>query len=486
MIREAIEMLSSWGSLDTWIVIASAMTSMSCCVPGVFLLVRRQSMLGDTLSHTALPGITLGFLAALWLREQQWLSDEEFTDSRHAIVVAGAMVVGVLSAMLTELVQKLGRVDANAALGVVFTSVFALGLILLRKFADRVDLDPNCVLYGTIETTTTDLFGDTGIPRAVVVNGAMLAGNLFLTVLFFKELRITAFDPAFARTVGIHTAVVQYCLTAITAATLVAAFESVGSILVIAMLVGPAATARLLTDRIRTMIWLSLGTACLAALLGHVAAITVPAIVFSRLGFTTVIDASTAGTTAVACGTLFVLAALFGPRYGILSRWLRRWRMALTVASEDILGQLYRLEESSTAAKGSLSARTASTLQRIAWYRLRWNGEITWSGTAWQLTSSGYSHAEQLVRAHRLWESYMAKHFELPEDHLHDTAERVEHFIDRAMRGELASELAAPGLDPHGRAIPSESPPHAAPRADTSEVADHVAASSSRQSPPNG
>jgi len=455
MIREILDVLATWGALDSWIVITSALASMSCAVPGVFLLVRRQSMLGDTLSHTALPGITLGFLAALWLREHNWLSEDAFTNSRHLIIVAGAMVIGVLSAMLTELVQKLGRVDANAALGVVFTSVFAIGLLLLRKFADQVDLDPDCVLYGTIETTITDTVGQTGIPRAVVVNGCMLVGNLLLTALFFKELRITAFDPAFATAAGIYAVVVQYCLTAVTAATLVAAFESVGSILVIAMLVGPAATARLLTDRIGKMILLSLVVAAAAAIVGHVSAITLPGIIFRRIGFPSVIDASTAGMTAVACGFLFAVTALIGPRYGILSQLLRRWRMALIVAAEDILGQLYRAEESQAPFAPS-SVAVSDKLRRVAWRWLQWKQEVARNGAGWRLTESGRLHAEQLVRSHRLWEAYMAKHFELPDSHLHQTAERVEHFIDQKMRGELASELATPGTDPHGRIIPSE------------------------------
>lgn len=455
MIREMMDVLSTWSSLDTWIVIVSALASMSCAVPGVFLLVRRQSMLGDTLSHTALPGITLGFLAALWLHEHEWLSDQGFANSRHVIIVIGAMVIGILAAMLTELVQKLGRVDANAALGVVFTSVFAMGLLLLRRFADRVDLDPDCVLYGTIETTVTDVVGQTGIPRAVLVNGVMLVGNLLLTMLFFKELRITAFDPAFATATGIRAIIVQYCLTAVTAATLVAAFESVGSILVIAMLIGPAASARLLTDHIGKMIALSLAIAAMAALVGHAAAITLPGILFRRIGFPSVIDASTAGMTAVACGFLFAVTAFIGPRYGILSQLVRRWRMALTVTAEDLLGQLYRSEESQTLfVPGSVGV--SDNLRALAWRWLQWNGEVDKNGMGWRLTAAGRSHAEQLVRSHRLWESYMAKHFELPDTHLHETAERVEHFIDKEMRGELASELATPGTDPHGRAIPSE------------------------------
>ena len=451
MIEELQTILSGWGSLDTWIVVTSAIASMSCAVPGVFLLVRRQSMLGDTLSHTALPGIAIGFLVAMWLRHQGWLSDEGYANSRHLIIVVAAMGVGVLASVLTETVQKLGRVEGNAALGVVFTSMFAFGLLLVRKFADQVDLDPDCVLYGTIETTVVDVVGETAIPRAVLVNGSVLAINLLLTVVFFKELRVSAFDPAFATTMGINATAMHYALTAVTAATLVAAFESVGSILVIAMLVGPPATARLLTDSMRKTVMLSLVIASLAAVIGHVSAITVPPILFRRLGFPTVVDASTAGMTAVACGLLFTIAVFCSPRYGIISRIIRRFRLAIQVAAEDILGQMYRAEESHVPAR--IPANRRSWLARLS---LQWQGSISGHENQWQLTNQGRIRAEKLVRAHRLWESYMAKHFEIPEDHLHETAERVEHFINRDMRVELASELATPDVDPHGRTIPSE------------------------------
>lgn len=456
MIREFLQVLETWSSLDTWIVVTSVVASMSCAIPGVFLLVRRQSMLGDTLSHTALPGIALAFLTAIWLRDRGWLDDATYVNSRHLILVTGAMLIGVLASFLTETVQKLGQVEANAALGVVFTSLFAVGLLMVRRFADRIDLDPDCVLYGTIETTVVDTIAGTPIPRAAVINGAVLLLNLLLTVVFFKELRLSAFDAAFATTMGIPPTVMHYTLTAVTAATLVAAFESVGSILVIAMMVGPVATARLLTDGLRSMVVWSLLVAAVAAIVGHVAAITLPGILFRRLGFATVTDASTAGMTAVACGVLFFAAALFGPRYGVMCRLVRRTRLAIQVAGEDILGLLYRGEEARAAKEMEPPFGRVGRLRRFAILWLRWKGEVSRVERTWRLTSVGRHHAELLVRSHRLWETYMAKHFELPDDHLHETAERVEHFIDQDLRVRIAAELAAPSRDPHGREIPTE------------------------------
>jgi len=455
MIAEAIATLAEWSLLDTWIVVIAAVAAMACSVPGVFLLVRRQSMLGDTLSHTSLPGIAVGFLVSIWLREQGWLSDEAYENSRHFIAALGAMAAGVLAAVLTELIQKAGRVEASAALGVVFTSLFAVGLLLVRLFADRVDLDPDCVLYGSLEASATDMFGQTEIPRAVVINGSMLLANLLLVAVFFKELRLCAFDPTLATTQGIPATALHYALTATTAATLVAAFESVGSILVIAMLIVPAATARLLTDRLWKMVALGLLIASLGAVLGHTAAITLPTMALRPLGFALAVDASSAGMTAVAAGSLFCLALFFSPRYGLLSRVWHRYWLSLQVAADDLLGLLYRRQERTHGLVAQADLAPVSRWQRVALAWLIRKKEVEQLAEGWRLTDRGRRHAEQLVRSHRLWESYMAKHFGLPGDHLHQTAERVEHFIDREMRAEMAAELAA-SVDPHGREIPSE------------------------------
>ena len=463
MITEFTDKLSVWGPLDTWIVITAALAAMACALPGTFLLIRRQSMMGDALSHTTLPGIVLAFLLAQWLRHSGWLSHEAYDTARHAILFTGAIAMGILSAALTEWIQQLGKVESTAALGVVFTTLFACGLLLVRLTADSVHIDPDCVLYGNIETVVMDTVGTTPIPRAAVANGLVLALNLALVTIFFKELRISAFDPALGTTLGVNAQLMHYGLMSVTAGTLVSAFESVGSILVIAMLIAPAATAHLLTDRLSTMISVCLGVAALSAILGHVLAITLPPMIFSRVGFDTVVDASTSGMMAVAAGLLFVTAMLFGPRYGVVSKLIDRLRLRLTIAAEDILGLLYRLEEQHLSCQSATKVRsfaqhmgTGPFWTRLAISRLVWSGQISSTSAGYQLTDTGRQRAGQLVRSHRLWESYLAKHFDLPSDHLHAPAGRVEHYLDPELRDKLAVELDTPQKDPHGRAIPRE------------------------------
>ena len=457
MISEILTNLSRWGPLDTWIVVTGGLAAMACALPGCFLVLRRQSMMGDALSHTSLLGVVLAFLFAHSMQVAGLISAEAYGATRHAIMFGGAMLIGVLAAMFTEWIQQFGRVEASAALGVVFTVMFAAGLLLIRVAADSIHIDPDCVLYGTVETSYIGV----GVPRVAVVNGVMLIVNLLLVMLFFKELRISAFDPGLATTLGINARVMHYAMMAVTAATVVAAFESVGVILVIAMLIAPAATAHLLTDRLGWMIALSMILAALSAVFGHAMAITLPSLIFSRLGFETVRDASTAGMMALSCGLFFGASVLFAPRHGLISRILVQAWLSLRISGEDFLGLLYRLEEENfegdTASRRPQPASgVGGLLSWLAVRRLAWQGIVHMTDRGYRLSDAGRRAAARLVRAHRLWEGYMEKHFVLPGDHLHDAAMQVEHFIGPDEREELSQELGRPAADPHGQRIPTE------------------------------
>ncbi len=491
MFAEFFQRLSFWESLDTWIAVTGALAAMACALPGTWLLLRRQSMLGDALSHAVLPGIVIAYLGMSWMEDAGWLkapSSEmvsgtksqtgtkaepdggigrvaegmSFVARRQLALFLGAALSGVVAALLSEVIQRWGRVERSAALGVVFTSMFALGLLLLRLFADRTHLDPGCVLYGNLEATPDDTLSGTGIPKAVVVNGAMLLLNGLLILLFFKELRLNTFDPELGAAQGLRPSWVSLVLMSVTAATVVAAFESVGAILVIAMLIVPAATARLLTDRLATMLWLSLLIAAAGAVVGHAFAITLPAMICSRIGYPQVRDASTAGMMAVTAFGGFLLALVASPRHGIARAWLDRLRLSLRIAREDLLGGLYRREEAIAAGvtKGEARSRPHDKTKQPGWFqwiarRSLIHQRLIQAGPAGDaLTEPGAVAARNLVRSHRLWELYMARHFALPHDHLHATAEQVEHFLGPELQAELAAELDQPTTDPHGKSIP--------------------------------
>jgi manganese/zinc/iron transport system permease protein len=370
----------------------------------------------------------------------------------------GAVIVGILTALFTEWIRGFGEVDEGASMGVVFTVLFALGLVMIVQAADNVDLDPSCVLYGAIELTPLDLVEIFGfqIPRVVLMLGAVLILNLTFVLTFYKELQLCSFDPALARTTGFHAGLMHYLLMVLVAVTAVASFESVGNILVVAMFVVPPAAARLLTDRLDRMILLSAVIAAVSAVIGHLAAITVP--VWFGFG-----SASTAGMMALVTGVLFVLAALFAPGQGVVVRFVRLQLLGLRILAEDLIALLYRMEERKTIQQPTLSD-LRSVLLSGPWtteWLMRWHlrrGLVEARANGFVLTESGRRLGTELVRSHRLWEQYLVSEAGVPVDRIHDQAERLEHFTGRDLRDRLDQETAAPQTDPHGSPIPSEEP----------------------------
>jgi manganese/zinc/iron transport system permease protein len=278
--------------------------------------------------------------------------------------------------------------------------------------------------------------------------------NLLVVVVFYKELKISSFDPELATTLGINATVMHYLLMTLVAVTTVSAFESVGSILVVAMLIVPAATAHLLTDRLPSMILVSLIVAFLAAVGGHLTATTIP----TAMGLP---DTNTAGMMAVVAGLLFTLALLAAPRHGIVSKIVHRALLTLRIAREDLLGLFYRMEE---LTGGPRTAPVAAVLHETAamgpWLRsaalrgLVRASELERRPDGYQLTPQGRDAARQLIRSHRLWEGFLQTHLGLPVDHVHAPAERLEHVTSAAMREELAAKTDQPATDPQGKAIP--------------------------------
>jgi manganese/zinc/iron transport system permease protein len=314
--------LATWDHLDTWTAATAAFAAAACAVPGLFLVLRRQSLLGDALSHTALPGVVGAYLVTTLAERSGWLPAGTFAATRHLLLATGAVIVGLATAWASEALSRLGRIDRNAALAVVFTTAFAAGLLLLRWQADAVHIDPDHVLFGEVELSVLDTIPGTAIPRPLVVAAVALVINLAFIALCFKELRVASFDPGFAESIGINTGRLHLMQVAVTAITLVAAFESVGSILAIAMLVLPAATARFLSHRLVGTLGWSIALAVVAAIVGHALSFTLPAVVFGSLGFENVEDAGTAGTMAAVGGVLFLAALLFGPAGGLVTESL--------------------------------------------------------------------------------------------------------------------------------------------------------------------
>jgi manganese/zinc/iron transport system permease protein len=428
-----------WYETDTWIVVTGVACAAACAIPGSLLVLRQMSMMGDAISHTVLPGLAIAFL---------------ITNSREPLpMFIGAVVVGILTAVLVEWVSALSGTDGGTSMGVVFTTLFALGLVLIRRALDSIDLDPSCVLYGAVESAPADLVMLFGyeLPRAAVICGAMFLVNLVLLLLLYKEFKISSFDPQLATTLGINARFMHYLLMTMTATTTVAAFETVGSILVIAMLIVPAATAYLLTQRFGVMIVLAVVIGAIDAGLGHVAAITVP----PWFGFD---ETVTSGAMAATAGVMFAIVWLVSPRHGLISRFVHRLLLNIRIAREDVLGLLYRAEELQADALAPHVVRDAVTagplVTRLAVFNLTRSGRVARRSESLSLTSRGRDDAQRLVRSHRLWESYLHKYLGLRSDHVHGSAERLEHVTDAVLQDRLHDRVDRLDVDPHGKPIP--------------------------------
>lgn len=410
--------------------------NVSCALLGCYLVLRRMSMLGDAISHAILPGLVLAF----------------FLTGSISIVpmFVGALVFGILTAFLTQTLQTYGNVAEDAGMGVVFTSLFALGVVLIAGVG-RMHLDKDCVFEGKIDLVAIDTVQFWGM-RVPLALGSLLPAlviTIAFVLLFWKELKISSFDPMLATSMGINATLMHYLLMGMVAGTTVAAFEAVGSILVVAMLIVPGATAHLLTDRLGwMMVW--------SALLGVAAAVA------GYLG-AAYWNTSVAGMMAVAVGGQFFVVVLVAPRHGLLAKLGGNLRLSLRIVAEDIIAELYRLEEKQPDASSPQRATWAecrqfaddSYLTRPAAFLLRLRGQLHFvAGGMVELTDAGRRLGNSLVRSHRLWETFLDQHFELPADHLHEPASRIEHFIGPALQDKLARELDGHAVDPHGRSIP--------------------------------
>ena len=262
---------------------AALLAATPCAVLGVFLYLRRQSLVADALAHIALPGIVIAFLV---------------TGSTDPLpMLAGAVALGMAASFGMGALEHRAGVRSDAAIGIVFTALFALGIVLLSMFVHDAHIDTKHTLFGDVLAISDD---------ALLLLGAMAPVVLLGVALGWRWLGMVCFDQGFARVLGVPVAAVHYGLMAAASGTTVAAFEAVGAILVVAFVIVPAASAHLLCDRLHTMVFTAWGLGVLAVVLG--------------MGAAWVFDISASGAIVLAQGLLYALCFLFAPRHGALRR----------------------------------------------------------------------------------------------------------------------------------------------------------------------
>lgn len=286
--------------------IIAALVAMTCAIPGVFLVLRRMALISDAISHSILPGIVIGFFIT--------------QDLNSPILILLASLTGVLTVFLVERIQKSGLVKEDTAIGLVFPTLFSIGVLLIAKNANDIHLDIDAVLLGEIAFAPFDRLYWNSIdfgPKSLWIMLSILLANISLLLLFFKELKLSTFDTGLSTALGFSPVIIHYGLMTMASITTVGAFDAVGAILVVALMIAPAAAAYMLTNDLKKMILLAVFFGALSAILGYWLAYF--------------LDASIAGSITAVLGITFLLIYLVAPNKGILSIFYRNKQQQIEV-----------------------------------------------------------------------------------------------------------------------------------------------------------
>lgn len=284
-------------SYAAWIILTASLVGLSCGLIGVFLILRKMAMMSDAISHTVLLGIVCAYLVT--------------KEVSGPAMLVGAILAGLLTAFLVQWLHSLD-IQQEASIGIVFTTLFAIGVILIATSVGNAHLDVQHALMGEItfipwNTTVLPLIGS--VPKATVLLAFVFVVALIVIIAFYKEWKLTSFDPALAASLGIPVLFMHYVFMTLVSITTVASFDAVGAIMVVAMLITPASSAYLWTDRLSVMLLLSCAFGVISSVIGYFIALW--------------LDTSISGSMAFATGILFLISFIFSPKHGILAKYVR-------------------------------------------------------------------------------------------------------------------------------------------------------------------
>ena len=317
----------------------ASVVATACAIPGTFLVLRKMAMISDAISHSILPGIVLGFFITHNLNSP--------------LLILLAAFTGIITVVLVEYIQKTGLVKEDTAIGLVFPALFSIGVIMIAKNANDVHLDVDAVLLGELAFAPFDRLLIDGIdfgPKSLWVIGTILLITITLLIAFFKELKVSTFDKGLAASLGFSPAIIHYGLMSVASVTTVGAFDAVGAILVVALMIAPAATAYLLTTDLKKMLLLAIIFGVFGAISGY--------------WFAHWLDASISGSITTMLGLLFLLVYLFAPNKGLISVMYREKQQRIEVSLLTFLLHLKNHSEESERHVNHLQ-------EHINWQKVR-------------------------------------------------------------------------------------------------------------------
>ena len=404
--------------------IGGSIIAIVCGVIGCLVILRRMSFLGDALAHAMVAGVAGGYL----------FMKVVFGIEAHApAMLVGSVIAAIVTVGLISFVSRVSRVKEDAAIGIMYCGVFAMGVVLVSVYNHYIHIDLMHFIMGDIlGVANEDLW----------VSAFVSAFVLSVIILFFRTFQITSFDPVMAASIGIPVVLVDYALTACVSLVVVSAVNMVGVILVVGFLITPAATAYLLSDRLHKMM-------ALAALFGVTS-------VVGGLYLCVWLDSAGGGAIVLFCTLQFLVVLTVAPRYGLIANWLRRRRVIPQQLLENILVTMVRIGDDVELKALLPYLDESSTVIGRAFYSMITDGLIEPSKEkGYHLTAEGMVQAKRVWRAHRIWESYLA-HVGMPPGEIHSKAHKLEHLNDEGVVDYLDDLLGHPEQDPHGARIPKK------------------------------
>jgi ABC-type Mn2+/Zn2+ transport system permease subunit/Mn-dependent DtxR family transcriptional regulator len=388
-------------------------------VVGCLVVLRRMAFLGDALSHAMIAGVAGGYLVMKMV----------FGLEAHAPgMLLGSLIAAIATVALISFVSQISRVKEDTAIGIMYTGIFALGVVAVSIFRHYIHIDLMHFIMGDIlGVADSDLW----------VSAFVAAAVLTILVLFFRHFQIATFDPVMAASIGLPVLFIDYLLTTCVSLVVVSAVSMVGVILVVGLLITPAATAYLLSDRLDKMMWL-------AALFGVTS-------VVGGLYLCVWLDSAGGGAIMLFSTLQFLAVLTVAPKYGLLARWMRVRNLIPQQLIEDILTTILRYEKPTPVPVIRQYVEQPKGINR-ALQRMVQDGMLLQTGEEYELTEAGSKEAQKVLKAHRLWEAYLDT-IGTPQEQLHPTAHQLEHISDGNTVDYLDEKLGNPPIDLHGKSI---------------------------------
>ena len=414
------EILASFDYAYVWrALLASVLVGLMCGSLGCWIVLRNMALFGDALSHAVLPGVVVAFVLM-----------GGYTALGFFI---GAIAAGLLTALVITWIEQRVSTKSDAAIGIVFTTMFSLGVMGISWLSknEHAHIDLKDFLFGNVLGVSDD---------DLVLTGMICLYVLSAQWLFYRLLFASTFQPVVARTMGINTRLVHYFLMLLLSFAVVAALQTVGVILVVAMLITPAATALLLSRRLSRVLMIAAGIGALSAVLGLLMAIA--------------LDTTPGPAMAVVASLFYTTAVFFAPERGLVFKYFQRKDRERRIQIEDLLKQGIRLQKEGSLSIPNLADATSLTLALAKKRVQELIRDHYLEAEPLLLTPKGELAAYRLIRAHRLYESFLVSRLGLSEDQIHEEAERYEHLLSEEILDEIDHELGYPEQDPHGSPIP--------------------------------